>query len=43
MSRVSTKADGVKQLILTYHGKQSLINLTPEEWEALKKFFGVEL
>lgn len=42
MSYVHTKSDGVKQLILTT-SRNSLFNFSPEEWEALKKFFGIDL
>lgn len=43
MSSVRTKADGVKQLRLTPVGRVSLFNFSPEEWEELKRFMGVDL
>lgn len=43
MSGVGTKSDGVRQLILTVEGRNSLFLFSPREWEELKKFFGIDL
>lgn len=43
MSTLRTERDGVKQLILTTPSRSSLFYFSPEEWEAVKKFFGIDL